>query len=92
MGRTRQQAGARGARRRQQRAGSERASERLLGAQASGRGVAGERQARWARGLCAQAGPAGPGWSFIHSDLVFGPGLTRYFYFFSESLNEHCSL
>ena len=44
------------------------------------RRAAGARQARWARGLCAQAGPAGPGWSFIHSDSVFGPGSTRYFF------------
>ena len=68
------------------RAAAGRAGER----QGRGRSVAGARQARWARGLCAQAGPAGPGWSFIHSDSVFGPGSTRYF--FSESLNEHCSL
>ena len=32
-----------------------------------------------ARGLCAQAGPAGLGWGFVHSDSVFGPGSTRYF-------------
>ena len=32
-----------------------------------------------ARRLCAQAGPAGPGWGFVHSDSVFGTGLTRYF-------------
>ena len=70
----------RGARRR---AAAGRAGER----QGRGRRAAG---ARWARGLCAQAGPAGPGWSFIHSDSVFGPGSTRYF--FSESLNEYCSL
>ena len=31
------------------------------------------------RGLCAQAGPAGPGWGFVHSDSVFGPGSTQYF-------------
>ena len=42
-----------------------------------------------ARGLCAQAGPAGPGWGFVHSDSVFGPGSARYF---PESPNEHCSL
>ena len=39
---------------------------------------AGARQARGARlagrpghSLCAQAGPAGPGWGFVHSDSVF---------------------
>ena len=32
-----------------------------------------------ARGLCAQAGPVGPVWGFVHSDSVFGPGSTRYF-------------
>ena len=32
-----------------------------------------------ARRLCAQAGPIGPGWGFVHSDSVFGTGLTRYF-------------
>ena len=32
-----------------------------------------------ARGLCAQAGPVGPGWGFVHSDSVFGPGSTQYF-------------
>ena len=63
----------RGARRR---AAAGRAGER----QGRGRRAAGAWQARWARGLCAQAGPAGPGWSFIHSDSVFGPGSTRYFF------------
>ena len=32
-----------------------------------------------ARSLCAQAGPAGPGWGFVHCDSVFGPDSTRYF-------------
>ena len=29
------------------------------------------RQAARARSLCARAGPAGPGWGFVHSDLGF---------------------
>ena len=49
---------------------------------AAGRAGARGRQARWARpawawpgrSLCARAGPAGPGWGFVHSDSVFfGP-------------------
>ena len=46
---------------------------------ARGRQARGARQARWARpawawpgrSLCARAGPAGPGWGFVHSDSVF---------------------
>ena len=62
---------------RSRRSGGRRAG---LARQGRGRCAAGARQARWARGLCAQAGPAGPGWSFVHSDSVFGPGSTRYFF------------
>ena len=29
------------------------------------------RQAARARSLCTRAGPAGPGWGFVHSDSVF---------------------
>ena len=44
-----------------------------------GRQARGARQARWARpawawpgrSLCARAGPVGPGWGFVHSDLIF---------------------
>ena len=45
--------------------------------QARGRGVAG---ARAAGALGARPGPAGPGWSFVHFDSVFGPVSTRYFF------------
>ena len=45
---------------------------------ARGRQARGAWQARGAqsagrpgRSLCAQAGPAGPGWGFVHSDSVF---------------------
>ena len=48
----------------------ERAHRRwALAARGRARGMAG-----WAwpgRSLCAQAGPAGPGWGFVHSNLVF---------------------
>ena len=30
-----------------------------------------DRQTARARSLCARAGPAGPGWGFVHSDSVF---------------------
>ena len=38
---------------------------------AGGRGAQALRQAARARSLCAQAGPAGPGWGFVHYDSVF---------------------
>ena len=44
-----------------------------------------------ARGLCAQAGPAGPGWGFVHSDSVFGP--VRLGSFLSHQMNNaHCKI
>ena len=50
------------------------------------------RQAAWARSLCAQAGPAGPGWGFVHSDSVFfGP--VRLGSFLSHQMNTvHCKI
>ena len=61
---------------RAQRAGSRQRAAGRVG-RAAGR-HAGARQARGAwrtgrpgRSLCAQAGPTGPGWGFVHSDSVF---------------------
>ena len=59
-----------------------RAADAQRGAQASGRRGAGARgeRGRGVAGARPQAGPAGPGWIFVHSDSVFGPGSTRYFF------------
>ena len=44
-----------------------------------------------ARSLCAQAGPTGPGWGFVHSDSVFGP--VRLGSFLSHQMNNvHCKI
>ena len=64
----RQARGARGAGRRTGRGWArQQARARAAWAWLGGPGAAG----RPGRSLCAQAGPAGPGWGFVHSDSVF---------------------
>ena len=66
---------------------------RAAGRHAGVRQARGARSAGWpGRSLCAQAGPAGPGWGFVHSDSVFF-GLVRLGSFLSHQMNTvHCKI
>ena len=65
-------------------AGTRAHATRAAGARQQARG---SRPGRWARSLCARAGPVG----CSCTRLGFQPGFSTQF-FFPESLNEHCFL